>query len=110
MRHPRLEAPKLDEARAGLLGEQPAGLAEAQAAAAVVMALVLLALTTAIVVAIRADQRRNGIPTRFASTPAPASAGALRAASARWLDPLFPALFQPFFLAAWRRFIPLDVP
>ena len=35
--------------------------------AAVVMALVLLALTTAIVVAIRADQRRNGIPTRFAS-------------------------------------------
>jgi hypothetical protein len=35
--------------------------------AAVVMALVLLALTTAIVIAIRADQRRNGIPTRFAS-------------------------------------------
>jgi len=35
--------------------------------AAVVVALVLLALTTAIVVAIRADQRRNGIPTRFAS-------------------------------------------
>ena len=35
--------------------------------AAVVMALVLLALTMAIVVAIRADQRRNGIPTRFAS-------------------------------------------
>lgn len=35
--------------------------------AAVIMALVLLALTTAIVVAIRADQRRNGIPTRFAS-------------------------------------------
>jgi hypothetical protein len=34
--------------------------------AGVIMALVLLALTTAIVVAIRADQRRNGIPTRFA--------------------------------------------
>lgn len=33
----------------------------------VLLALVLLALTTAIVVAIRADQRRNGIPTRFAS-------------------------------------------
>ena len=33
----------------------------------VVVALVVLALTAAIVVAIRVDQRRNGIPTRPAS-------------------------------------------
>ncbi len=43
----------------------------------VVVALVLLAIIAAVVVAIRADQRRNGIPTRFANR------GRERAAAAR---------------------------
>lgn len=35
--------------------------------AGVVVALVVLTITAAVVVAIRADQRRNAIPTRLAS-------------------------------------------
>lgn len=36
-------------------------------ATGVAAALVVLAITASVVVAIRADQRRNGIPTRLAS-------------------------------------------